>query len=461
MGSRQEQYASINTMRVKFLGAAGTVTGSCYLLMSQSGQSIMVDCGIFQGSDDAENLNYSQLACNCSTVSGLLLTHAHLDHSGRLPTLLSQGFNKTIWMTPPTRDLTEISLIDAEKINKEEVNKKVLFTKEDVDSIVKLFKTVEYDTSFSIGCFLITMRDAGHILGSASLEIVDQSVQQGIKKIVFSGDLGNTPEDLIRATELIDNGEVIVMESTYGDSVHPTDNPSDTIQLEINTIESSGGTLLIPAFSIERSQEILHRILHLKKSGKVKNETTIYFDSPMGEKTTQVFEKYRQYYNDELKTDLLTGDPFTFPGFKNIESPDESISIDQSLAPKVIIAGSGMMTGGRIVKHALHYLPIPSTQLLIVGYQAEGTLGRALLDGKKNINIMGTEIEIKAHISQSQAMSSHADQPKLINWLKNIKGIKKIFITHGEDRPRSTLAERIKSELSLSDITLPVFNQEW
>lgn len=447
-------------MKVKFLGAAGTVTGSCYLLTSQSGQSILIDCGMFQGSDDIESANYSPLACDCSAVSGLLLTHAHLDHSGRLPTLISRGFNTPIWMTPPTRDITEISLIDSEKIIKEQPNKKILYTQNDVDSIVKLFKTVEYDTSFSIGCFLVIMRDAGHILGSASLEIVDQSAQEGFKKIIFSGDLGNTPEDLIRSTEFIDNGEVVVMESTYGDKIHPTDDPSGVIQSEINTIETSGGALLIPAFSIERSQEILHRIMHLKKSGKVKNETIVYFDSPMGEKTTQVFEKYRQYFNDELKTDLLTEDPFSFPGIKNINSPYESSSIAKSLGPKVIIAGSGMMTGGRIVRHALHYLPIPTTRLLIVGYQAEGTLGRVILNGASTVNIMGTEIGVKAHINQMQTLSSHADQPRLLNWLRTIKGVKKVFLTHGEDVPRTILAEKIKSELSISDINLPILNQE-
>lgn len=453
--------AGENDMKIKFLGAAGTVTGSCYLLTSQTGQSILIDCGIFQGVDDVENLNYSKLDCNCSTISGLILTHAHLDHSGRLPTLLSQGFNQKMRMTSPTRDLTEISLMDSAKISKEEAAKrKVLFTKEDVEATLRLFETVEYDINFSIGSFLIVMRDAGHILGSASLEITDQGAREGLRKIIFSGDLGNTPQDLIRATETIDSGDAVVIESTYGDRTHPTDSPSDIIQSEINEIETSGGTLLIPAFSIERSQELLHRILHLKKLGKIKNETTVFFDSPMGEKTTQVFEKYRQYYNNELKTDLLTGDPFTFPGLINVEHYEESISIDKSLASKVIISGSGMMTGGRIINHALHYLPIPSTRVLIVGYQAAGTLGRTLLDGQKNVRIEGSEIYVKANINQTQAMSSHADQPRLISWLKNIRGIKKVFLTHGENGPRSVLAEKIKSELSISDIILPRLNEE-
>ncbi|HSX39042.1 MAG TPA: MBL fold metallo-hydrolase [Candidatus Saccharimonadales bacterium] len=447
-------------MKVKFLGAAGTVTGSCYLLTSYSGDSILIDCGMFQGAEELENLNYAKLACDCSKVSGLILTHAHLDHCGRLPMLIAQGFTKNIWMTAPTRDLTEISLVDSAKINNEDLTKKPLYSNEDVDQIIRLFKTVEYDTSFTVGSFNITMRDAGHILGSASLEIIDQSAQQGIKKIIFSGDLGNTPQDLIRATELIDNGDVVVMESTYGDKSHPTDNPSDIIQSEINSIEQYGATLLIPAFSIERSQEILHRILHLKKSGKVKESTTVYFDSPMGEKATQVFEKYRQYYNTELTADLASSDPFSFTGLVNIENPHESSAIDQSEAPKVIIAGSGMMTGGRIVKHAMHYLPIESTRLLIVGYQAERTLGRALLEGQKLVNIFGVDIEVKAHVSDTQTMSSHADQPRLLHWLKNIKNVKKLILTHGEDIQRSALSEKVKTDLMLTDIALPTLNQE-
>lgn len=454
------KYVKIITMKIKFLGAAGTVTGSCYLVTSHSGQSILIDCGLFQGTDDIEKLNYPKLACDCSALSGVILTHAHLDHCGRLPMLLGQGFTQAIWMTPPTSDLTEISLIDSAKINKEDTTHGPLFNKEDVDETVYIFKTVDYDSQFTVGCFNIIMRDAGHILGSASLEIVDQSAEDDFRKLVFSGDLGNTPQDLIRATKFIDNGDVVVMESTYGDKSHPTDNPSDIIQSEINIIEKSGGTLLIPAFSIERSQELLHRILHLKKSGKVKDETDVFFDSPMGEKTTQVFERYRQYYNTELQTDLLTQDPFTFPGFKNIENSSESITIDHSYAPKVIIAGSGMMTGGRIMKHALHYLPMSSTRLLIVGYQAEGTVGRALLEGQTNVNISGTNVEVQAHISQTQAMSSHADQPRLMNWLRNIKCVKKVLITHGEDEPRAVLAEKIKNDLAITDITLPKLNEE-
>lgn len=444
-------------MEIKFLGAAGSVTGSCYLLTSDSGQSILVDCGMFQGSDALEKLNFSKLDCDCSSISGMILTHAHLDHCGRLPMLVPQGFNREIWMTAPTRDLTELSLLDSAKIGKED--NRVLYDKETVYRAVEMFRIAQYEKPFSVGGFSITMRDAGHILGSASLEIVDQNVKTGLSKIVFSGDLGNTPQDLIRATEYIDNADTVVMESTYGDSIHPDDDPSAIIQKEIATIEITGGTLLVPAFSIERSQELLHRISHLKKSGKIKSETQVFYDSPMGQKATAIFEKYHQFYNDELKKDFASSDPFNFPGLDVIENRLEGRQLAANQGPKVIISGSGMMTGGRILNHAIRYLPISSTRLLIVGYQGEETLGRAILEGQRQVSIEGNPVTVRATVNQTQAMSSHADQPRLLNWLKEIQGVKKVFLTHGENRPRGILADKIKKDLGISDIAMPILNQ--
>lgn len=444
-------------MEIKFLGAAGTVTGSSYCLTSNSGQSILIDLGMFQGSKELEELNYPALEIDCQKLSGMVLTHAHLDHCGRIPTLPRQGYNQPIYMTEPTLDLTEISLLDSAKINKEDrKEKQPLYEKSDVETIFQQFRTVQFGKPFSIGDFLITYREAGHILGSASIEVVDEETKH---KVVFSGDLGNTPEDLIRPTEMISNGEIIIMESTYGDTTHPGENPSNKIQSEINVIEQTGGTLLIPAFSIERSQELLHRIAHLKKSGKIKMETPVFFDSPMGEKATRVFQKYQQFYNDELKKDLLTGDPFSFPGLTVVENREDGKKISQTVGPKVIIAGSGMMTGGRILGHALTYLPINSTRLLIVGYQAEETVGRALLDGQKNVVIEGRAVNVRALISETQAMSSHADQPRLMKWLSEIKGVKKVFLTHGEDGPRKILAEKIKTDLGINEVYLPKHNE--
>lgn len=446
-------------MKIKFLGAAGTVTGSCYALFSGSGQSILIDAGMFQGAKDLEELNYPPLEIDCSKLLGMLLTHAHLDHCGRIPTLPRQGFKEAIYMTEPTQDLTQLSLLDSAKINKEDAKKKKpLYEKNEVEQVFDQFRTVTFGKPFSIGDFSVTYREAGHILGSASIEIVEESSGQ---KIVFSGDLGNTPEDLIRPTEMIGSGDAVVMESTYGDTTHPGENPSIKIQSEINIIEQTGGTLLIPAFSIERSQEILHRLDHLKKSGKIKMETPVFFDSPMGEKATRVFQKYTQFYNEELKKDLLTDDPFSFPGLTVIENREDGKKIAQTTGTKVIIAGSGMMTGGRILGHAATYLPVPSTRLLIVGFQAEETLGRALLEGQKNVVIEGRPVNVRALVSETQAMSSHADQPRLLKWLSTINGTKKVFLTHGEDGPRKVLAEKIKKELNINDISLPKHNESF
>ncbi|OGG12673.1 hypothetical protein A3D77_04110 [Candidatus Gottesmanbacteria bacterium RIFCSPHIGHO2_02_FULL_39_11] len=447
-------------MKIKFLGAAGTVTGSCYQLTSESEESILIDCGLFQGPDYIEKYNYAPFESDASSLTGIILTHAHLDHCGRLPILLNKGFKEAVWMTRPTCDLAEISLFDSAKINNKDSGKRALYTKDDVSRLLEHVKTVEYNTVFSAGCFSITFYDAGHILGSASIEIIDESSRGKTRKIIFSGDLGNTPQDLIRPTQLIASGDVVVMESTYGDRAHPEENPSEIIRSEINTVEKSGGVLLIPAFSIERSQEVLHRIFHLRKEGKINGSTRIYFDSPMAQKATEVFEKYKEYYNPELTSDFKENNPFHFPELITSQNRGDSGNISLFTGPKIIIAGSGMMNGGRILSHALNYLPLSSTRLLFVGYQSDGTLGREILRGQKSIDIEGNSIYIHASISQTQAMSSHADYPKLLSWLRNITGARKVFLTHGEENSRASLSGKIKKDLKISGVVLPTLNQE-
>lgn len=446
-------------MKVKFLGAAKEVTGSSYLLTSGSGKTIIIDFGMFQGIPELERLNYEPLSFDPSLLSGAILTHAHLDHSGRLPLLLKYGYKGNIWMTPPTRDLTEISLYDTAKIEKEN-KEQVLYNHDLAVQTVLKFETVEYDTPKQIGDFNVVFRDAGHILGASSLEITDLNPDSDFKKIVFSGDLGNTPEPLERPTEMVDSADVVVMESTYGDRIHPKSDPANDVQSEINKIERDGGILLIPTFSLDRTQEILHMIMHLKKSGKVKNETQIYVDSPMAEKATRVYVEYPKYFNQEVQSDLKVGDIFSFPGLTTVQKGADSEALHQNASPKVIIAGSGMMTGGRIVAHAAYYLPIASTRLLIVGYQAEGTLGRRILNGEKTLNINGATVNVAATITETQAMSSHADQSQLISWLKHIQNVKKVFLTHGEIQSQSALTEKIKSEIGIADVVCPDMNQE-
>ncbi|MBP6882267.1 MAG: MBL fold metallo-hydrolase, partial [Candidatus Levybacteria bacterium] len=308
----------------------------------------------------------------------------------------------------------------------------------------------------TIGDLVVTFRDAGHILGSSSIEVVDQKDK---KKIVFSGDLGNTPEDIVRPTYFIDAADVVVMESTYGSSSHPDDVPTQILQEEINQTEKTGGVLLIPAFSIERTQEILHRIHHLKKEKKIKEDTPVFLDSPMGIRTTIIFRDFKEFYNEELRGH--TDDPFSFEGLVVSENSRDSKEIIKAMNPKVILAGSGMLSGGRILHHAANYLGRDTTRLLFVGYQSEETLGRKVLDGEKKIMIDKQHVTVRAHIRQIESFSSHADQPKLMNWLKSMKGVQKVFLIHGEDPQRTALAAKIKSDLKINDIILPKLGESF
>lgn len=448
------------SMKIKFLGACGTVTGSSYVLTSGSGQSILIDLGLFLGPPEINDLNTKPYEYDCSQLSGAVLTHAHLDHCGRLPILLPNGYKGNIWMTPATRDLTELSLLDSAKLAKNEDKKHILFDKNLAEQTFTHFTAVDYRTPITIGDFTVTLRDAGHILGSASVEIVDNKTGSAIQKIVFSGDLGNTPEDLLQETELIDSADAVVMESTYGDRLHPQSIPVETLTSEIHSIEASGGTLLVPAFALDRTQELLHLIMHLKKSGAIATATPVYMDSPMAEKATLIYGNYPKIFNAHIQDDLIQANPFAFPGLVNIAKHEESQALHDQAGPKVIIAGSGMMTGGRILGHAIHYLPIATTRLFIVGFQGEETLGHRLLNGDKEVTIEGTTVQVHASVNNTQAMSAHADQRQLIKWLKHIQNVQKVFLTHGDDGPRVALVKKISEDIGYSDVTLPILHQE-
>jgi metallo-beta-lactamase family protein len=446
-------------MKLKVLGAAGTVTGSSYVLTSQSGQSILIDLGMFQGPSEIERLNYERYDFDCRQLIGALLTHAHLDHCGRLPILFSHGFTGTIWMTPATRDFVEISLFDSAKIAKKD-KKKILYDKTLVEQTLEHIQTIGYGKPIQIGDFQITFRDAGHLLGAAILVIEDTKNTSSIRKIVFSGDLGNTPEDLLHDTEKIDSADAVVMESTYGDRLHPKLDPVDALQAEINSVEASGGALLIPSFALEKTQELLHMIKHLKQEGKVSNQTPVYLDSPMGQKATLIHAQHPELCNTHVQEELSSGSPFEFPELQVVMSPEESRAIHNQAGAKVILAGAGMMTGGRILFHAAYYLPSAINRIFFVGYQGEETLGRFILEGQKRVTIDKIPVEVKASVSSTRAMSSHADQQQLMDWLKAINGVQKLFITHGDNGPRGVLATKIAAELGIKDIVLPYQNQE-
>jgi metallo-beta-lactamase family protein len=445
-------------MKIKFLGASGTVTGSSYVLESGSGKTaILIDLGMFQGPHEIEKYNHEPFDYNGSKLTAVILTHAHLDHCGRLPILNRLGFKGNIYMTPPTKDLVELTLMDTVKIAKEEQSQS-LYDLQDVLSISKNFVTIDYHQEIHIGDFLVKLYDAGHILGSSSIEIIDNSATSENRKIIFSGDIGNFPAFLEEKTEFLSSGDIVVMESTYGDRLHPNELVAEAVRAEINAVEATSGTLLIPTFSLDRAQELLHLIGHLKREGKILPETPVILDSPMAEKATKIYVDYPKLFNDHIEEDYKKGELFDFAGLEVTKNWKESQKIHERNEAKVIIAGSGMMVGGRIVGHAQHYLPFSSTRLMIVGYQGDGTLGRELLNGAKTVFINNQRVEVKASVHDSQGMSSHADQKQLMEWLKNIKSVKKLFLTHGDDEARKVLSEKIASDLNIKDIVLPKFN---
>ena len=441
-------------MKLQFLGAAGMVTGSSYLLSDGKGD-LLIDLGMFQGSQEMQALNSRPLAFAVDALAGVVLTHAHLDHCGRLPLLIKAGFSGPIYTTEASAQLLELSLYDTAKINKEREGE-VLFGEKEVEQLMKLVKIADYHTPFKVGNFTIEMYEAGHILGSTSLLV---TTEKG-KRLIFSGDLGNTPQDLIKPTEYFDRGEVVVMESTYGDRIHGGDNPIEVLAREVQAVEQSGGTLLIPSFSLERTQELLHRFDHLKREKKIKEETAFFLDSPMAQKATNIFRGFPELYNNELSDHVRSDDPFSFPGLVMVENYKASQEIVNELRPKVILAGSGMMTGGRILNHARIHLGNDKNRILFVGFQAEGTIGRRIKDGERKIRIDGEEVEIHATVSETSAISAHADQPRLVNWLSKIEGVEKLFLTHGEDLSRLSLKEKIHQEMGLSEIELPKLNQQ-
>lgn len=443
-----------------FYGASGTVTGSCFVLSDGANTRILIDCGMFQGSDEITQLNHKPLGFDPTQLTAVILTHAHLDHCGRLPLLTKHGYRGPIYMTEATRALLELTLKDAVKVAQQDEAIPPMYSENDIADVLSCARLVEYGAFIDVGQFHVIFRDAGHILGSASIEVHHVVHTDGVRRIVFSGDLGNSPEDLVRPTEFVDNADVVIMESTYGDRTHSDEDPLATLAEETREIEKSGGTLLIPSFSIERAQELLHNFDHLKKSGKIKPQTRVFLDSPMAIRATSIYKRYKHLYNPELTQHAKEDDPFHFPGLYLSETGFESRKIKRIREPKVIIAGSGMMTGGRILYHAVDFLPLKNTRLLFVGFQGEETLGRAILEGASTVQIGEHTVTINAHVRKSSGMSSHADQPRLLKWLSHIKNVKHVYLVHGEEVPRKALATLVTERIGIEHVHMPRQGQE-
>jgi metallo-beta-lactamase family protein len=447
-------------IKLSFFGAGQEVTGSNYLL--ETGDSkILVDCGFFQGSRINEEKNEEPFPYNLSEIDALIVTHAHLDHIGRIPKLIKQGFKGKIFSTPPTRDFSQLMLFDSlgvlAKEAKRSGKKDLIYNESDIEKARSQWETIDYHQEFSLKDLKIAFKDAGHILGSAMVEIKIKG-----KKIVFSGDLGNSPEPLLNDTEKISDANFLIIESTYGDRLHGEKKEAD-LKLErvIENTMQRKGVLMIPAFSLERTQKLLFHINDLVEHGRIP-QAPIFLDSPLSIKATKIYRQYSKYYNEEAKKILLSGDDiFNFPGLKMTMTTEESKEINKAPAPKIIIAGSGMCNGGRILHHLRRYLPDPKSALLLVSFQVAGSLGRELIEGAKLVKILEENVLVEAEIEEIEEYSSHADSEGLFNFVKNSDNtLEKIFVTHGEPKSSLFFVQRIRDYLGI-DAIAPKFGDSY
>jgi len=445
-------------MKLHFFGATRIVTSSNYLLETKNAK-ILVDCGIFQGARHVEEKNYEDFPFNPKEIDFLLITHAHLDHIGRIPKLYKDGFRGKILATKPTKDFARLMLEDGLEIMEREakdLGRESLFTVEDIEESFKLMDGIDYgqkiDLASEISC---QFRDAGHILGSAIIEVWADG-----KKIVFSGDLGNPPVPLLKPTEFIDKADYIVIESTYGDRNHEAKgHRQDILENTIEDTVTKGGTLMIPAFALERTQELLYELNELIENHRIP-KVPVFVDSPLAIKSLEIYKKYPDYYNKKATYLIKSGDDlFKFPGLTFTETVEESKKINDVQPPKIIIAGSGMSTGGRILHHEIRYLPDPDSCLLIISYQVAGSLGRRILNGEKEVKIFNEVIPVRAEVKAIGAYSAHADQQGLYNWLVRFEEpAKRIFVSHGEEGPALALVQLIRDHLGI-DALAPMLNE--
>jgi metallo-beta-lactamase family protein len=448
-------------MKIRFLGAARTVTGSCYQLIHENMQ-ILVDCGMYQGRHGDE-INGMPFQFNPADINCVLLTHAHIDHSGLLPRLVAQGFRGPILTTPATADLCEIMLLDSAVIQEKDaewlmkkalragknVTYEPLYTQEDVKAVIPRFQGKAYGQIESLGQGLeFRFVDAGHILGSGSLEVWYPTAE-GKKKIVFSGDIGKSENPIIKDPEHVSEADYVLVESTYGNRFHKDlDKSIDELVEAITGTFKRGGNVLIPSFAVGRTQDILYTLNRLTKEGKLP-PMDVFVDSPLAERATAIYASHPELYDADAMAFLRAG-----TGGKMrlhfTSSVEESQAINKIKSGAIIMAGSGMCEGGRIRHHFKHNLWRPECSIVFVGYQAHGTLGRAIVDGVKRVHVLGEEIAVRARVFTIGGFSAHADQKELLEWLGAFRNRPEIFIVHGEEEVALEFEKVVRSLLGLT-----------
>ena len=471
-------------MKITFLGATKTVTGSNFLVEG-AGKKFLVDCGMYQGSAVDELENSAPFLYDVHDIDFMLLTHAHIDHSGRIPKLYNEGYRNPIYATKATCDLCSIMLPDSGHIQEMEIewkNRKrlrkgekalpPLYTAEEAAKSLEIFKPVEYDKLIEIDENIhVRYNDAGHMLGSAIIEVwINEDGEQ--KKVVFTGDIGNNDIPLLSSPTMIDDTDFLVMESTYGNRLHIRNDEKAELFLKIvyETLEKNG-TVVIPSFAVGRTQEILYELNKIKdtkhseefyKAFQKLMTVPVYVDSPLAISATEVFRENMDLFDDETKALIQSGDnPLDFPGLQFTRTAEESKELNEKDESAIIISASGMCEVGRIKHHLKHNLWNPNSTILFVGYQAPGTLGRKLVDGEKKVKIFGEDIAVNARIEYIEGYSGHADQEWLMNFVYSfLKKPKHIFLVHGEPEGQLVLKEKLESEAHIP-VTIPSFGESY
>lgn len=431
-------------------------------MLDSGGIKILVDCGLYQGSKYSEDFNYEKFAFNPAEINFVFITHSHTDHTGRLPKLFKEGFRGKVYASEPTLDLIRKALPDnfnlmAEEAKKE--NHEPLFELKDLDGVLDLAEGFDYEMPIDLGGGIrVVLHDAGHILGSAIIELEwsDHSNDGQTIKIYFTGDLGNPPTPLLQPPYFPKDADYAVVESAYGSRIHE-DRSTRKLILE-NVIKETllnGGTLMVPSFAMERTQELLYELNQLINHNQIPR-IPIFVDSPLATNLTEVYKKYSNYFNKTAHHVIESGDDiFNFPGLTFTRTVDESKSINNVKGPKIIIAGSGMSTGGRILHHEMRYLSDPNSAILFVGYQVQGSLGRRILDGEKEVKIFGEKITVNCKIHAIGGYSAHADQVMLLKWIESAGSggnLKKVFVVQGEEDSSTILAEKTKTDLKIDAV---------
>lgn len=471
-------------MKVTFLGAAKTVTGSNFLVEG-AGKKFLVDCGMYQGAAAEELENSAPFMFNIDEIDFMLLTHAHIDHSGRIPKLYNEGYRNPIFATKATCDLCSIMLPDSGHIQEMEIewkNRKrmrkgekplpPLYTAEDAAKSLEIFTPVQYDQLIEIDENIhVRFNDAGHMLGSAIIEVwIKEDGEQ--KKIVFTGDLGNNDIPLLSSPTMIEDTDYLVMESTYGNRLHLRNDDKAELFLKIvyETLEK-GGTVVIPSFAVGRTQEVLYELNKIKdvkhseefyKQYQKLMSVPVYVDSPLAISATEVFRENMNLFNEETQELIQSGDnPLEFPGLEFTRTADESKELNEKDEASIIISASGMCEVGRIKHHLKHNLWNPNSTILFVGYQAPGTLGRKLVEGEKRVTIFGEEIAVNARIEYIEGYSGHADQEWLMNFVYSfIKKPTHIFLVHGEPEGQIVLKQKLEEETKIP-VTIPSLGETY